>query len=388
MPSDRLPLIRLVFFSMGLFAVQTFWGFLSATLPLFLIGLTPSETVVGLVLSASGIFGAVMPIAAGVLSDRIRWRLGRRKPFIVGGWGVVVIVLLILPGIKTLAAAVPLVLLLFAAFFFTMGPYFAFLADISPPERRGRAAGLMFFVGGMGVIFFLLFGAPLWDTDVRLVFIWTAATIVVSITILTLGVPEAEAVRDNRSGPGLVEMIRQDRRIMTFYAAMIFWWSGIWMVNFFFVIAAKSMFSATNQEAFFALLLTTAGYVVLAFPMGVLGDRVGHKPVLAGGLLFLTVILCTAPLVRDMSGAYAVMLGAGAGYSVALSVAYAYFLRLVPPDRTARLVGVYMACQNGSLIFGNALGGAATEHLGPPYLFVGAALFIFISVLIVSRIRR
>ncbi len=388
MPSDRLPLIRLVFFSMGLFAVQTFWGFLSATLPLFLIGLTPSETVVGLVLSASGIFGALMPIAAGVLSDRVRWRLGRRKPFIIGGWGVVVIALLILPGARTLAAAVPLVLVLFAAFFFTMGPYFAFLADIASPEHRGRAAGVMFFVGGMGVIFFLLFGAPLWDTDMRLVFLWTAATIVVSITILTLGVPESDGVDGNRSGPGLVEMVRQDRRIMTFYAAMIFWWSGIWMVNFFFVIAAKSMLSATNQQAFFALLLTTAGYVVLAFPMGVLGDRIGHKPVLAGGLLFVAVVLCAAPFVRDMRGAYAVMLGAGAGYSVALSVAYAYFLRLVPPDRTARLVGVYMACQNGSLIVGNALGGATIEHLGPPYLFIGAALFIFVSFLIVSRIRR
>jgi MFS family permease len=387
MSSDRLPLIRLVFFSMGLFAVQTFWGFLGATLPLFLIGITPSPTVVGMILAASGVFGAVMPIAAGTLSDRIDWRLGRRKPFIAAGWAVVVAVLLVLPHATTLGTAVPLILVLFAAFFFTMGPYFAFLADITTPERRGRAAGVMFLVGGMGVISFLLFGAPFWDTDHRIVFLWTAAAIVISITILIIGVPEKPAAGVSRSGPGLMEMIRQDRRIMTFYAAMIFWWSGIWMVNFFFVIAAKSLFSATNQEAFFALLLTTAGYVVLAFPVGVLGDRVGHKVVLAGGLLSLALIFLIVPLVGDMRTAYAVMLGAGAGYSVVLSVAYAFFLRLVPPDRTARLVGGYMACQNGSLIIGNALGGATVEYLGPSFLFIGAGLLVFFSFVIVSRIR-
>ncbi len=379
--------MRLVFFSMGLFAVQTFWGLLGATLPLLLIEMTPSAAVVGLVLGASGIFGVIMPIAAGALSDRVQWRLGRRKPFIAGGWAVVLIVLFILPRAATLTAAVPLILVLFAAFFFTMGPYFAFLADITTPDQRGKAAGIMFLIGGTGIILFLLFGAPLWDTDHRLVFLWAAAAIVISITILIIGVPEAPAARDDQSGPGLMEMITKDRRIMTFYAAMVFWWSGIWMVNFFFVIAAKSLLSATNQEAFFALLMITVGYVVLAFPAGALGDRIGHKPVLAGGLLLLSLILCSVPLLTDMRGAYALMIGAGAGYSVALSVAYAFFFRLIPPNRTARLVGVYMACQNGSLIIGNVLGGATVQYLGPSFLFIGAALLVFFSFVIVSRIR-
>lgn len=387
MPPDRLPLARLVFFSMGLFAVQTFWGFLGAALPLFLIELTPSETVVGLVLSASGIFGIVMPITAGMLSDRLRWRLGRRKPFIASGWIVVVAVLMVLPYASSLLTAVPLVLMLFAAFFFTMGPYFAFLADISPPERRGRAAGIMFLVGGTGVILFLLFGAPLWDTDRRLVFIWTAAVIVISIAILFIGVREAPVPGSPSEREGTWQTVKNDRRIMTFFAAMVFWWSGIWMVNFFFVIAAKDLLSATNQQAFFALLLTTVVYVVLAFPMGVLGDRIGHRAVLSGGLLILCLVLCAVPFVPDMRGAYVLMVGAGVGYSVVLSVAYAFFVRLIPPGRTARFFGLYMACQNGSLVIANVLGGAAVEHLGPSFLFIGAALSVLCSVVAVSRIR-
>ncbi len=386
--NTTLPLARLVIFSMGLFAVQTFWGLLGATLPLFLIEITPSKAVVGLILAASGIFGVVMPIAAGTMSDRLRWRLGRRKPFIVGGWTVVVIVLMILPGAATPAVAIPLTLILFAAFFLTMGPYFAFLADITTPQRRGTAAGVMFLVGGTGVVLFLLFGAPLWDTDHRLPFLWAAVTVIVSITILVAGVREVRPSGAPEPGLGAVRTILGDKRIMTFYAAMVFWWSGIWMVNFFFVIAAKELLSASNKEAFFALMLTTVGYVVLAFPMGLLGDRFGHKRVLMGGLLFLSAILLAVPLIHGMKTAYVLMLGAGAGYSVALSVAYAFFLRLIPPNQTARFFGFYMACQNGSLIIGNALGGAAVQYLGPSFLFVGAGLFVLISLLIASRIRQ
>lgn len=388
MPADRVLPIRLVFFSMGLFAVQTFWGFLSAALPLFLIEMTPSETVVGLILSASGIFGIAMPIVAGTMSDRVGWRLGSRKPFIAAGWAVVVIVLMVLPRTTTLAAAIPLVLLLFAGFFFTMGPYFAFLADITTPERRGAAAGIMFLVGGSGVILFLLFGAPLWDVDHRLVFIWTAVVVVISVTILFIGVPEPPKAHRAPHAAGLIRMITEDRRVMTFYAAMFCWWSGIWMINFFFVIAAKSMFAATNRQAFFALLLTTITYAVLALPVGMLGDRIGHRRVLTGGLLLLGVVLSVAPLVSQIDDAYILMVGTGGGYAVVLSVAYAFFVRLIPPDRTARLFGVYMACQNGSLLLAMILGGAAVEHLGPPFLFLGAAALVFSSVVIVSRIGR
>jgi MFS-type transporter involved in bile tolerance (Atg22 family) len=107
-----------------------------------------------------------------------------------------------------------------------------------------------------------------------------------------------------------------------------------------------------------------------------------------GGLLSLSLILLGVPLISGMKGAYVLMLGAGAGYSVALSVAYAFFLRLIPEGQTARLFGFYMACQNGSLIIGNALGGAALQYLGPPFLFVGAGLLVLFSLAVVSRIRR
>ena len=71
---------------MGLFAVQTFWGFTWATLPLYLKRLTDSNAATGVILSTTGITGLIFPVLAGAVSDRISTRFGRRRPLIVLGW--------------------------------------------------------------------------------------------------------------------------------------------------------------------------------------------------------------------------------------------------------------------------------------------------------------
>jgi maltose/moltooligosaccharide transporter len=316
------------------------------------------------------------------LSDRVRWRLGRRKPFIAAGWIVVVAVLLILPGIGTLWAALPLILLLYAGFFFTVAPYFALLADIAPADRRGKAAGVMYLVGGIGIVLYLLFGAQLWDTDHRLPFIWAAGAIALSVTIMLVGTREGNG-DGAPARSDVIPFLVSHRRVMTFYGAMILWWSGTWMVNFFFVIAARTLFSISTTQAIIGLFCSTFAYVVCALPFGILGDRIGHKRVTAAGLVLYSLMLFSVPFIGNVGSIYLCMFLAGAGFSVLLSAAYAFFLRMIPADKTAGLLGIYMGCQNGSLFFGNALGGALIEQVGPLFLFLGAGVLIFLSLVVV-----
>ncbi|HBJ74738.1 MAG TPA: hypothetical protein DDY86_04290, partial [Syntrophaceae bacterium] len=55
--SSPVPLYKLMGFAMGLFAVQTFWGFTWATLPLYLKELTGSNLATGMIISTTGITG-------------------------------------------------------------------------------------------------------------------------------------------------------------------------------------------------------------------------------------------------------------------------------------------------------------------------------------------
>jgi MFS family permease len=263
-----------------------------------------------------------------------------------------------------------------------MAPYFSFLADIVAPEQRGTAAGMMYLIGGTGIILFVFFGAPLWDTDHRLPFYWAALAVAVSVTIMILGSrekPVMGAVTKEDRSPNIVSSILGNRPLAAFYLAMTFWWSGTWMANFFFVISVKELFSASNHQAFLALFIITVSYVALAFPLGLLGDRIGHRRVTSTGLFFYSIVLFSVPFIPNMTTVYFLMIGAGAGFSVLLSTAYASFLGLIPPNKTARLVGIFMACQNGSLLLANLVGGAVLEHLGASFVFIIAGALIFLS---------
>lgn len=386
MTIQKLTPLRLFFFATGLFAVQTFWGFNFATIPLYLMELTNSEAVTGLIIASAGIFGLLLPVVAGRLSDRIMTPWGRRKPFIFVGWASVTIILFLLPMTNSLTLAIPLILLLYASFFTALGPYFALLPDITPPEQRGTATGTMFFVGGLGMLSYLLFGARLWDTFRAGTFLWAQVSIVLSITVMLLGTREPGTAHQPAGRGKFIRAMRKQRGVIRFYIAMTLWWSGTWMVNSFFVIVARDLFDATTNEAISALFISTLTYVLFALPMGILGDRIGYRRLTICGLTLYGFLFTIAPFIGDIRTVYVIMALAGVSFSVILTVAYAFFLRLIPKEMTAGFVGIYMSCQNGSILIGSALGGIFIEYLGYPSLFLGAALFIATSLLVFLRI--
>jgi len=77
----------------------------------------------------------------------------------------------------------------------------------------------------------------------------------------------------------------------------------------------------------------------------------------------------------------------GIGYSILLTVAFTFFLRLIPPDRTAGYVGIYMSCQNGAMLLGPAIGGICMDALGTGSLFACAGACITAGLLLLLRIQ-
>ncbi|MFA5323071.1 MAG: MFS transporter [Smithella sp.] len=374
-------ILRLVGFALGLFAIQTFWGFTWTTLPLYLKELTESNMATGIILSTAGITGLFFPVLAGAISDRINTPLGRRRPLIIAGWIIACVMILLLMRIDTLFLALPVIVLAYAGFFLAIGPYFALLPDTFPISQRSLASGVMFLIGGTGVLSYLMFAARLWDTSHTRPFIWVVIAVSVSVAIMSFSVKEAGS-SGHVNQQSLLRGLAGQKNLQKFLIGMTLQWTGLWMVSAFFVITCMELFGLSVERAVQAFFALNASFVFFALPAGLLATKTGLKRTTIFGMVILIVCFCLTPFIKAYSTLIVVMVIAGAGYGTMLAVSYPFFLSLIPEGNTAGFVGLYHSCQNGTLLLGPVIAGFLIDHFGYTTLFFGAAVVILGGVVI------
>jgi len=141
------------------FALSALWSSLHIViLPLRLLDFVPEalkNTYLDLLILAGLILAiAVQPIA-GAISDRSGFSWGRRRPYILLGS---VLILLLLPGVgffSSYTAIFIIYCLLQISSNTAQGPFQGFIPDLVPERRRGLASGvrsLLNIVGGVALI--------------------------------------------------------------------------------------------------------------------------------------------------------------------------------------------------------------------------------------------
>ena len=385
--SSPVSLYRLTGFALGLFAVQTFWGFTWATLPLYLKELTGSNTATGIIISMAGITGLFFPVIAGAVSDRINTPLGRRRPLIITGWILACIMVGLLMRIDSLLAALPVIMLAYAGFFLAIGPYFALLPDTVPAAQRSFASGVMFLIGGTGMLIYLMFAARLWETSHTRPFVWVVIAVAVSVTVMCFSVREAR-VPVRLKQPSLLRELLRRKNVLKFFAAMTLQWIGLWMLSAFFVIANMALFGLSVERAIEAFFVMNVSFVLFALPAGLLATKLGLKRTTIYGMAIMIVSFCCVSFVKSYSALIVLMVISGVGYGTVLAVSYPFFLSLLPEGNTAGFVGFYHACQNGTLLIGPVVGGIMVDHFGYTTLFYGAAAVMLAGLITYTIVRN
>jgi len=380
-------LLKLSGFALGLFAVQTFWGFTWATLPLYLKALTGSNAGTGIILSTTGITGLFFPVLAGALSDRIRTPLGRRRPLILAGWMLAWSMIFLLMRIDSPAAAIPVIFLAYAGFFFAIGPYFALLPDMIPATQRSFASGLMFLIGGTGILSYLMFAAPRWEASPTRPFWWVLIAVPIAVSVMCLSVKESVPPK----GKARLHLFRElagRKNLLRFLFGMTLQWISLWMVSAFFVITCMALFGLSVEQAVRAFFVFNASFVGFALPAGLLAVQLGLKRTTIGGVAVLTLCFCVIPFLQAYSSLLILVVIAGAAYGTILAVSYPFFLSMIPKDHTAGFVGLYQACQNGTLLPGPAIAGLLIDSFGYTTLFFGAAAVMLSGMILYITVRQ
>ena len=363
------------------FALSALWSSLhTVIMPLRLLDFVPEalkNTYLDLLILAGSILAmAVQPIA-GAISDRSSFGWGRRRPYILLGG---MLMLLLLPGIGSFGsyAAIFIVYCLLQVSSNTaQGPFQGFIPDLVPEGKRGLASGVRGLLNMAGGIALIRLIAPFMDryfTGEGASWLWlalgTPAIILLGAILVTvLTVKERPGVGGAQMPllPTLYKSFKIDVRahpdflrfLVSCFLIFIAW--GILMGHALYFL--MDVVDVTGPAATTGDLLIAVGIGMLAvvYPAGRLSDKVGRKPIavssgLLGALgivaLFFSVFFSQSYLHIMLSGA---LLGICGG--AWMSSQWALATDLIGKGEEARYLGLVNMSSAG--------GGALSRLIGP-----------------------
>jgi MFS transporter, DHA1 family, tetracycline resistance protein len=331
----------------------------------------------------------------GALSDRFG-----RRPIILAsniGLGLDYLVMALAPNLAWLLAG--RVLSGVAA---GSGPAaYAYLADVTPPDRRAASFGLMFAAQAMGAALGPALGGLLAGVDLRAPF-WVAAALSLANALYGVFVLPESLAKDRRArldwshlNPigALIWLARAYPRLTTMIAVAFLLSLASQGVNNIAVVYALYRYHWGPAES--GLLLTAFGLASLAVQGTLIGPtakRFGEQPAMLGSLALTAVGLMTFGLARTglvfWLAVPLLALGAISGPMMA-----SIFSRAVGDDEQGRLQGAWSSVNSMmglvapalfTFIFARSIAPDAAPHPGAVFYLAAAMIVLAIVIAAVS----
>jgi MHS family alpha-ketoglutarate permease-like MFS transporter len=233
----------------------------------------------------------------------------------------------------------------------------AYLAEIAPPERRGRYSAFFYISTGAAVLVASLLGALLTavlSQEALAAYGWRIPFLlggVLGIVGLWLrrAMPETEQFEQNKAKAQelrhpLLTTLREHPKAV----GQLIGFTLLSTLCYYTFFSALTPFATTTRgvdknDVFVALSIGTALFVALQYPMGVLSDRYGRKPqLLVWSAATALLIVPLSALIRPGLGNLIVVFCVGLGlYTMMTSIAPAIMSELFPSELRGLGIGAW-----------------------------------------------
>lgn len=358
----------------------------------------------------------VRPIG-GIIWGWIGDRFGRREAL---AWSILIMsgattAIALLPDYRHIGVWAPVLLLLMRVIqgFSAAGEYAgaaSFIAEYSPPDRRGlfvsivpasTAAGLLFGSLLSGLLFWMLSDAQMQSWGWRLPFLLALPLGFIGLYIRlkledTPKFRELEAAQTVEETP-IRDLFHNHRREII----IAFGVTCLNAVGFYLILSYMPTYLSTelgwsHVEASISTSISLVAYILLIFLMGQLSDKFGRKTVLiTASLLF---IVLTVPLFLMLDGAsFTTVILIQVAFGALLTIndgTLASFLTEIFPTRV-RFSGFAFSFNSANALFGGTapfvatfLIGTTGSTLAPAWYLVAAAIVALIAILMTAETAR
>ena len=367
--------------SFGFLGIQFGWGLQMANMSAIYEYLGARADQIPILWLAAPLTGLIVQPIVGHASDRTWGRLGRRRPYFLGGAILSSLALILMPNSSALWMAAGLLWVLDASINISMEPFRAFVADLLPEEQRTRGFAMQGLFIGLGAVIasalpWLLTnlfhvaitrgGAHIIPTTVRLSFYVGAAAFLTAVLWTVVSTREypphdMEAFRRMKSEKSglLVNAKEIFRAIGAMPATMkqLAWvqictWLGLFCMWLYFPVAvARNVFRAPGQTSpIYTAGIEWAGIcfamysaVCFAFSFALPGLARGLRRktahslcLLCGAAGLLSVAVIHNPFLLLFS-----MVGVGIAWASVLALPYSVLAGSLPPEKTGVYMGIF-----------------------------------------------
>lgn len=399
--------------ALAVFAQESTWNFYDAQVPPLLAAHIGSAAVIGLLMGMDNLLGILIQPWMGHRSDNTRTRWGRRMPYLAVGMPVAALLFVLIPLTSTLPALVA-VMVGYALVVNSFRPATeSLLPDFIRPERRSRANAAVKIATSLTVIVSALISLLLVDSQPVLAFTVPAVLMLVATAVLVTRVRDSsspayravlaedrEAAATDAPAPPLTRMrevvldvVRDpDRsRLLVIVAVLLF--GGAF---------AASRALATNY-GIESLGLTRGGaggltlasgvaFLLAAFPVALLSERIGRLRVMALGTGVFAAALVAGTVLHTPGSTVAVLCVAAVGAAGFIINAAVVLWNLAPSARVlGAYTGLYSLGWSSGYFLGPATVGALVDLTGWRFMLADAAVLALLSggvVLRVSALRN
>ncbi|MGC4964024.1 MFS transporter [Gordonia sp. DT101] len=390
------------------------YGFLAVTIaPLFF----PSESSGASILATLAVFGVayVARPLGGIFFGRLGDRRGRRSALVITVvcMGVACGILGVLPTHSSVGVIAPILLVIvrLAQGFSAggeVGGAATYIAESAPPNRRGffgsftpigSTLGFAVAASVVGIVAFLTTDEQMdaWGWRIPFLLALPLALICLRVRLKLEDTPEFEEMADKEevTKSPLLDVLRKNpvSVLQVVGVAIAMNGSGYIGLTYFSVYLINDL--GFSKDAVYWTSAISIALACATFPLsGMLTDRFGRKPVLAGGYIAYLVIAVPAFMIL---GATASVVVVGLVYFVYMVLngvvqvpAFPMFTELFP--RTVRYTGVSLGFNIGTIAAGGTAPYVAAQlvestgsGMSPAYWVIGVCIIGLLTVLTIRE---
>ena len=415
---------RTVLVGFAFLAISAFWQMYDNLVPKILtetFGI--GESISGVIMASDNVLALFLLPLFGGLSDKCTSKLGRRRPFILWGTLVAVVLMMFLPLLTDSYHAAPATwktvcfILSLGLLLITMGTYrspaVALMPDVTPKPLRSKANAIINLMGALGGIIYLIITTFLYKTtsDVYVsylpLFAIVGGIMLVALAIIMFCVnepklvaeqkkyeeahPEENLVQTTENGDALPSDVKKSLSFLLVSIAL--WFIGYNGVTTWFSVYAADSWNMTLGQANTCLTIATAGAIVTYIPSGNVASKVGRRKTIRFGALLLSGSFAAAfgyTMISDQFSPilYGLFILVGVAWALINVNSLPMVVEMCKGSEVGKFTGLYYTFSMSAQIATPIVAGWLLENVGYSTLFPYAAIFVFGSFITMGFVRH